>query len=132
MKYKQIMKVFVKVTALFELITGLGLIFCPKSIIFLLLGTTLDESGGLISAMVAGAALVSIAYVCWLSRDSVAVNLIIKSLLLYNTLVVGILLFGFINFKLNGIGLWLAIVLHSALSVWSLLLLLKEEALKKL
>lgn len=126
------MKVFVKVTALVELVTGLVLIFIPKFIISLLLGTTLDGAGAYISAMIAGAALSSIAYVCWLSRNSVAVNLIIKALLLYNIVEVAVLLFGFINFKINGFVLWLVIVLHSVLSVWSLLLLLKDKEMKKI
>jgi hypothetical protein len=125
------MKVFVKVTALVELITGLGLIFIPKFIISLLLATTLDGAGAYISAMIAGAALSSIAYVCWLSRNSVAVSLIIKALLFYNIVVVAVLLFGFVNFKINGIGLWMVIVLHSVLSVWGLLLLLKDREMKK-
>jgi hypothetical protein len=125
------MKFFLKITALFELITGLGLIFIPKLIISLLLGTALVGAGGYITAMIAGAALLSIAYVCWLTRNSLAVNLIIKTLLFYNTVVVAILLFGVINFKLNGLGLWFVVVLHSALSVWGLLLLLNERELNK-
>lgn len=125
------MKFFLNITALFELITGLGLLFIPKLIILILLGTALDGAGAYVSAMVAGGALISIAYACWLIRDSVSMISIIKALLLYNSIVVAILFFGFVNFQLNGIGLWLTIVLHSVFSVWSLLLLLKDKELKK-
>lgn len=125
------MKFFLNITSLFELITGLGLLFIPKLIIFILLGTTLDGAGAYISAMVAGGALISIAYVCWLIRDNVSMISIIKALLLYNSVVVAILFFGFVNFQLNGIGLWMTIVLHSVFSLWSLLLLLKDNELKK-
>ena len=72
------MKFFLNITALFELITGLGLLLIPKLIILILLGTTLDGAGAYVSAMVAGGALISIAYTCWLIRDSVNMILIIS------------------------------------------------------
>ncbi|REH01717.1 hypothetical protein [Flavobacterium aquicola] len=123
------MKFFLKITAFFELATGLGLLFIPKIVILILLGTTLDGAGANITGMVAGTALIAIAYACWLAQDSGAV--LIRPLLLYNTVVAGVLFFGFLNFKLISYGLWLTIVLHTVFSVWSLLLLLRIKELKK-
>jgi hypothetical protein len=90
------MKFFLNITALFEFITGLGLLFIPKLIILILLGTALDGAGAYayVFAMVVGGALISIAYACWLIWDGVSKISIIKALLLYNSIVVAIFFLG--------------------------------------
>lgn len=117
------MNLFLKVTAIFEAITGIGLILIPKVIVQLLFSAALNDIAGIMIAMIAGAALASIAFYCWsVSRDSKSYPLI-KILLFYNLAVIAIAMYGLINFPIYGIGIIGAIGFHSILAVWSLFIL---------
>jgi hypothetical protein len=87
----------------------------------LLLGASLDSPGAMAVAHVTGAALLSIALMCWLAREdgqTRAARVVIAGLLLYNLAVVAVLAHAGLVLGLTGIGLWPATVAHGALSAW--------------
>lgn len=113
------MKTFLKLTALFEALTGLGLIAIPKLIVLLLFQATLNDAGGIIVAMIAGVALISLATICWFSRENKTAYVLVKVMLFYNIAVIAIALFGILNYELKGAGLWLVVCFHSVLAIWA-------------
>lgn len=115
------MKTLLIVTALFEAGAGLALIALPSGLASLLLGTSLDTPTGLTIGRVAGAALLSLAIVCWLARNdeqSRAVTGLITGMSFYNTAVVVLLVYAGIGSGLAGVGLWPAVLAHAALLAW--------------
>ena len=63
------MKNLLVVMALLETVTGVALTASPAPPVALLVGTSLDTTGGLLVARVAGAALLALGLACWLARD---------------------------------------------------------------
>ena len=111
------------VTAVIEAGTGLALVVSPSALVSMLLGAALDTPTGLAVGRVAGAAVLSLGAACWLARkdeQSRAATGLIAAMLLYNTAVVALLSFAGIGSGLDGIGLWPAVVLHTAMAVWCL------------
>ncbi|WP_264564892.1 hypothetical protein [Flavobacterium sp. N3904] len=121
------MKTFLKLTALFEALTGLALIFVPKLVILLLFEVTLDGFGGQIAGMIAGAAILSIAIICWLMKEVESAIFVVKTLLFYNISIVAIVLYSIINYGVKGPGIYLIVGFHTIFSIWSLLLFLKKS-----
>ncbi len=120
------MKSLLTATALFEGTTGLALIAIPSTIVPLLLGISFSDDNLHVVSGVTGAALVSLAVACWLSRNNgPQTTLIIKSMLCYNILAGLILLYAALGLNLTGVGLWPAIVVHIGLAVWSIVALQK-------
>ncbi len=113
------MKLLISITALFEALTGLALIALPTVVVPLLLGPDLTESSGILISRIAGAALISIAIACWLSRDNAQASIVIvKALAVYNISAAGLLVYAGLVEHFSGIGLWPATVLHIGLLVW--------------
>jgi hypothetical protein len=115
------MKNALVVMALFETITGLALLVSPALPVSLLIGATLDAPAGLIMGRVAGAALLSLGFACWLARDdrrSGAARGLVAAMLVYNAAALGVLLYASLGLGLSGIGLWPAVGLHAALALW--------------
>ena len=106
------------VTALFESATGIGLIFMPAFLVKLLLGVTIDTSGALVLAHVAGAALLTLGIACWLARNDGKVRAIITALLFYNLAVAGVLMHANLSLGVYGIGLWPAAGAHIVMALW--------------
>jgi hypothetical protein len=109
------------VTAVTEAGIGLALLLSPRFPVAMLLGTPLDLAGAQPVARVAGAALLSLGLACWLARDdeqSRATAGLIAAMLIYNTAAVAVLAHAGIVLRLFGIGLWPAVLLHTALAVW--------------
>ena len=115
------MKKLLIVTAWLEAVTGVALMVSPAPPVLLLVGASLDTTGGLIIARVAGAALLALGLACWLARDdgrSDAARGLIAAMLVYNVAAVAVLLYAGLGLKLSAIGLWPAVVLHGALALW--------------
>ena len=114
------MKKLLVVTALLEVATGVALILAPAPLVLLLAGAALD-TGGMLVARVAGAALLTLGLVCWLARNdarSHAARGIVEAMLLYNLIVAAVLVYAHLVLKLSAVGLWPAVVLHIALAAW--------------
>lgn len=111
------------VTAVIEVGTGLALLLSPSVPVSVLLGSSLDTPTGLIVGRVAGAALLSFGFACWLARNdeqSQAAKGLIAAMLLYNVAAVAVLAYAGAGLGLTGVGIWPAVLLHAALAVWCL------------
>lgn len=111
------------VTAVIEAGTGLVLAMSPSAPVLLLLGSSLDSLAGMVTARIAGAALLSLGLACWLARNdgqSRAAAALIAAMLLYNTAVAAVLAYAGIGLRLTGVGIWPVVLLHVALAVWCL------------
>jgi hypothetical protein len=111
------MKALLTVTALFEVATALALESNPTAAARLLLGTPLDSPAALVIARTLGTALIAIAAACWSARGRPDPGLVV-ALLIYNVGVVAVLIHARIGPGLSGLGLWPAVVAHSALAAW--------------
>ena len=125
------MKLLLTLTALFEALTGIGLIVFPSMVISLLIGTLPDGAVVSTLAMIAGAALLSLAIACWLPRNNAAATGIVKAMIFYNLAAAATLLYASIGDKLSGAGLWPAILLHAALAVWCFIALSQPKEITK-
>ena len=108
-------------TAIFEGATGVALLVMPAMFASLLLGASLDGPGAVTVAHVAGAALLSIALMCWLARDDGQTRTgraVIAGLVVYNLAVAAVLVHAGLVLGITGIGLWPAVGAHGVLSVW--------------
>ncbi len=123
------MKTFLSFTAVVEALTGVGLIFFPGWLLSFLLQQKYDETGGIIVAMVAGAAIVSLAVGCWLFKQNEAAPIFSKLLLLYNASLVFIVVFVVAYLKFMSIPLLLIGGFHLFQALWGLNLLLKKKTL---
>jgi|SRR5450432_3830070 hypothetical protein len=124
------MKNLLVVTAFLEALTGLALMVSPALPVLLLVGAALDTPGGLIVARVAGAALLALGLACWLARDdggSRAARGLVIAMLLYDAAAVAVLVYSALGLKLFAIGLWPAVVLHAALSLWCVVCLRRPK-----
>ena len=110
-----------RLTAIIEIPTGLGLMIVPSVLVRLLLGSPLDTSAGVMLGRVAGAALLALGVACWLARDdtqSPAARGLVAAMLLYNISAVAVLTFAGCGLGLHGVVLWPAVILHATMAVW--------------
>ena len=110
-----------KLPAIIETATGLGLMAVPSVVVRLLLGSPLGTSAAVMLARVAGAALIALGVACWLARDdtqSRAARGLVVAMLIYNIAATALLAFAGIGLGLHGVALWPAVVLHAAMGVW--------------
>ena len=113
------MKSLLTLTAFIEVVTGLALIAIPSVTASLLLGVSLIEPSGIILGRIGGAALISLAITCWLSRVERHSSLVItKALVFYNIAASLLLVYGALIENFSGLGLWPAVILHVALLIW--------------
>ena len=109
------------VTAVAEAATGAALLAAPAAVASLLLGASLDSSGAMTVARVAGVAMLSLGLTCWLARGegrARASRAVVTGMLLYNLAVAALLVHGGLALGLEGIALWPAAVAHVALAAW--------------
>src|SRR6478752_3805650 len=103
------LKALLTATAVLEGGTGLALLARPSTVTAVLLGASLERPAEFLIARVAGAALLSIAVVCWLTRPDAkgrATSGLVVALLLYNTIVAILLVGAGSSSGSTGIGLW--------------------------
>ena len=109
-----------KLTAIIEAATGLGLIAVPAVVVRLLLGA--EISGATIPlGRVAGVALLALGVACWLAsydEQSCAARGLVSAMVLYNLGAVVILGAAGMGSQPVGIALWPAVILHAAMAVW--------------
>jgi len=109
------------VTAVAEIGAGLGLMVSPSLVASILIGAPFDTAADAVVGRVAGAALLALGLACWLARGdgySSAARGIVSGMLLYNAVVVVVLVYAGMGWRLSGIGLWPTVVLHTVMSVW--------------
>src|SRR5438034_4723974 len=97
-----------KLTAIIETATGLGLMAVPSVVVRLLLGSPLDTSAAVMLGRVAGAALLALGVACWLARDdtqSRATRGLVVAMLMYNIAATAVLAFVGIDLGLHGVAL---------------------------
>jgi hypothetical protein len=115
------MKTLLKVTAILETGIGFALATAPSKVFLVLLGSPLEAPGGPVVGRVLGASLVSLGAACWFARGDAQGQTdkgLIAALLLYNIAAASLLGYARIGLLLPGLGLWPAVILHSALAVW--------------
>jgi hypothetical protein len=120
------MRFLLIVSAVIEAAAGLTLLLVPTVAVSLLLGVPLDTPGGLVTARIAGAALIALAAACWQTgngeRDSPS-TAVVEAMLLYNFAASVVLVYAGTRLELRSKLLWPAIVLHLGLAAWCLLTL---------
>ncbi len=117
------MRVLLTVTAVIEVGAGLAILVVPSAAVALLLGASLDTPAAVAAGRVAGAALLTLGVACWVARrdgQSRAAAGLVAAMLLYNTVAVAILAYAGLGSGLDGIALWPAVVLHTAMAAWCL------------
>jgi len=123
------MKLLLRLTALIEAGTGLGLIAVPAVVVRLLLGGELPGAGVPLGR-VAGVALLALAVACWFASSdtqSCAARGIVSAMALYNIGAVLILSVAGIQSQPVGLALWPAVILHAIMAVWCLTSLMRKE-----
>src|SRR5213593_3557585 len=121
-----------KLTAIIEAATGLGLMAVPSVVVRLLLGSPLDTSASIPLGRVAGAALLALGVACWLARDdtqSRAARGLVVAMLIYNIPATAVLAFAGIGLGLHGVALWPAVVLHAAMAIWCIVCLRRSPSM---
>ena len=120
------MKLLLILTAIVEGVAGLTLLLIPTVAVSVLLGVPLDTPGGLVTARIAGAALIALAVACWQARNGErgsASTGVVEAMLLYNFAATVVLVYAGTRLELRSSLLWPAIVLHLGLGGWCLLTL---------
>jgi hypothetical protein len=124
------MKSLLTVTALVEGSFGLSLAIVPSLVVPILLGTSLTDPGAILIARLAGAALITIAIACWLSRIDPRSPVMVKVMLAYNIFSTTLLVYATLVERISGPGLWPAVLLHVGLLVWCVSSLRRHIAIK--
>ena len=128
------MKTLLIVTALIEVGASLALLCCPSAAVAFLLGAPLDTPAAMSLGRVAGAALFALGVASWLAHyddKSRAARGVVSAMVLYNLATVVILGLAAIRSEPVGVGLWPAVVLHMAMTVWCVVSLLKNQRRRK-
>ncbi len=123
------MKRLLIVTAVIELGVGVALLCLPSATVTLLLGSGLDTPAAVALGRVAGTALFALGVACWLAQydaQSCAARGLVSAMVLYNVGAVAILGAAGIRSQPVGIGLWPAVVLHAAMTIWCVTCLLRK------
>src|SRR6266513_4332372 len=115
-----VMSRFLKLTAIIEVPTGLGLLVVPAIVVRLLLNSEISGAA-LPLGRVAGVALLALGVACWLASydtPSSAARGLVSAMLLYNigaTLILGAAGLGS---GLVGLILWPAVLVHAGMAMW--------------
>ena len=121
------MKLLLTITALLEGVTGLILAVTPSLLVSILLGTSLTDPGAVVIGRLAGAALITIAVACWLSRKDNQ-YLMVKAMFGYNIFSLVLMVYAALLEGISGPGLWPAVIIHFGLLVGCFSVLKKHAA----
>ena len=109
-----------KLTAIIEAVTGLGLIATPSVVVRLLLDA--EITGAIIPlGRVTGVALLALGVAAWLvsyDEQTRAARGLVSAMVLYNLGAALILALAGIGLGFVGIALWPAVILHAVMAVW--------------
>ena len=111
--------------------SALPLTLTPSAVFLVLLGSPLEAPGGPVVGRVLGASLISLGTACWFASDPAHGRTdigLVAAMLLYNIAAAWLLGYARIGLGLPGVGLWPAVILHSALAVWCIVCLRIELA----
>jgi hypothetical protein len=113
-------KVLLIVMAIIEVGAGVALVAVPSACAELLLGEGLTAPPSLVVARIAGAALISVGFMCWRERhgERPSQSSSVAGILIYNLAVPIVLVHAWFAWGLHGIALWPASLLHTGLSIW--------------
>jgi hypothetical protein len=107
-------------TAVLELLTGIGLLLAPALLIHLLLGAEINDAVVFTITRVGGSAIISLALACWLARkdyQGMGSKALITGMLVYNIAVFTTLAYSAYSYKTTPI-LIAALVAHGLLAVF--------------
>jgi hypothetical protein len=128
------MKTLQTVTAVVETGAGLALMGFPSVTASLLLGTPLNSSAAESLARVGGAAILTLAIVCWLARRDAhrpASQGLFAAMTFYNIAVAGVLVLAHFGGGLHGVLLWPAVAFHVAMGVWCVTSVLGKDEVSR-
>jgi hypothetical protein len=110
----------IRVSAFVEMAGGGVLLVLPSAGARLLFDRGLGSAESLTIARIGGAALLSIAVICWLVErfEHGAVMVVVGGLSVYNTLTAALLGYAALVLRMHGLALWPAILLHAVLLGW--------------
>ena len=123
------MKRIFTLMALFELGAGLALLCWPAAAVKLLLGASLEGWAALVVARVGGTALLTLGVACWMAHydaESRGARRFLSAMVIYNLGAVVILGAAGLGSQPVGMALWAAVLLHLAMTVWSIATLVKR------
>ncbi len=115
-------KLFLSVTALVEVATGLCLLILPAVLFAVLLGLDPATADAIFIGRLAGAALLAIGVASWMARTDTRTPGqlgVLTGILIYNVAASMLLAFAGAVLKMTGILLWPAVAIHAILAVWS-------------
>jgi hypothetical protein len=108
------------VMAAVELLAGLALLLMPATALAVLLGTPQPAVEAVGVSRLAGVALLAIAVMCGWRADDAPSRGLLAGLLVYNIGACAVLAYVGAGLGLSGPLLWPAVLLHAALTVWTL------------
>jgi hypothetical protein len=114
-------KTLFAVAAFIEAGAGASLVGLPALGIWLLLGVRGPSPEALIVGRVCGAAMLAIGIACWFAhddRDSLSQRGLLWAMLVYNIGVCAVLAFAGLALQMAAVGLWPAVGLHGAMTIW--------------
>jgi len=120
-----------KLTAIIEAATGLGLVAVPALIVRLLLGGEISGASIPLGRMT-GVALLALGVACWVASYDVrnrAARGLVSAMSLYNLGVALILGAAGLQSRPVGIALWPAVVLHAVMGTWSVASLRRKPSM---
>jgi hypothetical protein len=99
----------------------------PAFVASILLGDALSDPAAIIISRRTGAALVTIAFACWLSAGTSHAFILIKAMTGYNVMATTLLLYAGVVEKISGVALWSVVFLHVGMVIPRIYLLSKVE-----
>lgn len=124
------MKNLLIVTAVIEVGAGIVFLALPSLGTSQLVGQSLETTAGLTLARITGVLLLFLGIVCWLAQydsKSRAARWLVGTLAFYNAAIITVLVYAGTALGLTSSGLWPAVLVHAAMTIWCLMSLLKSH-----